>query len=122
MANKRNIKKDIDFLVYEIVSDCYTFKYLFPDKDHKDADKVVKEAIDFRNELFMRVNHPDGKNDKKLVKAHYKKINEDLLNKADNYFERLNKMLSKQQEPEAKPEKKTEKPTAKAEKEEEKAE
>ena len=108
MANKRTIKKDIDFLVYQVVSDCYTFKYLFPDKDQKEADKIIEEAIDTRNELFMRVNHPDGKDNKKLVKIHYKKINEDLLSKIDNYFDRLNKMLSKEQKPEIQSEKKVE--------------
>ena len=56
----------------------------------------------------MRVNHPDGKDNKKLVKIHYKKINEDLLSKIDNYFDRLNKMLSKEQKPEIQSEKKVE--------------
>ncbi len=94
MANRRNIKKDIEYLVFEVISDCYTFKYLFPDKNHKEADKIIKDTINLRNELRMRVNHPDEKDNRKLVKAHYKKINEDLMNKVDNYFDRLNKMLA----------------------------
>jgi len=107
MANKREIKKDIDYLIFEVVSDCYTFKYLFPDKDQKDIDNIIEEAVIARNELIMRVNHPDGKNDKKLVKEHFKKINVDLLTKVDNYFDRLNKMMGDSQKKAAP---KTEKP------------
>jgi len=60
-----------------------------------------------RYELIMRVNHPDGKDNPKLVKAHYKKINEDLITKIDDFFERLNQLLAKAQSPdEKKPEKK----------------
>lgn len=104
MANKRNLKKNIDYLIYEIVSDCYTFKYLFPDKDQKEVDKILKEAVNFRNELIKRVNHPDGKENKKLVKNHYKKVNQDLMEKVDNYIDRLNKMLGDTQK-EAEPKK-----------------
>ncbi|NOZ45927.1 MAG: hypothetical protein GXO79_04005 [Chlorobi bacterium] len=114
MANKRNIKKDIEYLVYEVVSDCYTFKYLYPENEHKEADSIIGEAIQLRNDLIMRVNHPDGKDDKKLVKKHFNKINEDLLNKIDEFFTRLNEMLAKAQKP---TDKKAVKETEKTEKE-----
>lgn len=93
MANKRDIKKNIDYLISEVVSDCYTFKYLFPDKNQKEVDKIIKDTVDFRNELIKRVNHPDGKDNKKLIKNHYKKVNQDLFDNVDNYGDRLNKML-----------------------------
>lgn len=97
MANKRNLKKDIDYLIFEVVSDSYTYKYLFPDRDHKEVDRIIDEAFALQAELIMRVNHPDGKDNKKLVKKHYKKINQDLLSKVDDFFTRLNSLLAEGQ-------------------------
>ena len=95
MASIRNLKKDIDYLLFEVISDSYTFKSLYPDNDHKEADNIILEAVDLRNHLIQRINHPDGKDNKKMVKTYYKNIINELLTKTDGFFERLNALLAK---------------------------
>ncbi|MHC1779443.1 MAG: hypothetical protein AB9922_04335 [Bacteroidales bacterium] len=85
MASLRVIKKDIDYLVSEVVSDCWTFLYINPDKKAEDVVDIINDAVKFRNELFERVNNPV----KEKVKAHYKAINQDLLSGVDSLFQRI---------------------------------
>ncbi|MDR2653541.1 MAG: hypothetical protein LBC68_14765 [Prevotellaceae bacterium] len=94
MAKLRNLKKDIDYLISEVLSDCYTFAYLYPDKKEK-AMEIIGDAVDFRNKMFERTNKPDGKYDKKLVKTHYKSINKDLLKGVDDLFKRISELIKK---------------------------
>ncbi len=91
MASKKNIKKDINYLTYEVVSDCYTFMYLHPDKSKGKAEKIIEDIIKTREELIARVNKIEVK-DKKEIKQHFNKIYEDILNKTDESFTELSKL------------------------------
>ncbi len=82
MASLRVIKKDIDYLVSEVISDCWTFLYINPDKKAEEAVSIINQAVELRNELYQRVNNPDKSN----VKAHYKAISKDLLAGVDGLF------------------------------------
>ncbi len=85
MANLRVIKKDIDYLVSEVISDCWTFLYINPEKKAEDVVAIINDAVEFRNSLYERVNNPSKEN----VKAHYKAINNDLLSGIDSLFQRI---------------------------------
>lgn len=96
MASVRNLKKDIDYLATEIISDCQLYMFLHPkDKKVEDAWKIIEETIDLRNQLYERANHPNGKDDRKLVKQHYTAIRKDLLQNAHNLFERVSALSKK---------------------------
>lgn len=88
MANLRVVKKDIDFLLTEVVSDCWTFIYTNPNKKSEDAIDIISDAVELRNDLYSRVNHPD----KNSVRAFYKAVNQDLLKGADALFVRISHM------------------------------
>lgn len=85
MANLRVVKKDIDFLLSQVISDCWTFVYINPSKKSEEAVEVMNDAIGLRNDLYSRVNHPD-KND---TKGFYKTVNQDLLKGIDALFIRI---------------------------------
>ena len=87
MASIRNIKKDIDYLVSEVVSDCCTFMYLYPEKKQEEALVIINDVIDLRNNLIARVNHPEGK-----AKDHYKAIFKDLLTNVDAAFKNISEL------------------------------
>ncbi|MDR2448655.1 MAG: hypothetical protein LBD52_01690 [Prevotellaceae bacterium] len=84
MASIRNIKKDIDYLIGEVISDCCTFMALYPEKKQEEALALIHETIDLRNALITRVNHPEGK-----AKAHYRAIFNDLLKGVDESFQKI---------------------------------
>ncbi|BDX38786.1 hypothetical protein CYCD_21410 [Tenuifilaceae bacterium CYCD] len=92
MANKRNLKKDVDFLVSEVVSDCYTFMLINGDKNRDKALSIIEGMLEKRNELITRINNPENKEDSKAVKAHYKAIQQDLMVAVDDCFTKLSEI------------------------------
>ena len=95
MASVRELKKDIDYLVYEVISDCFVFSGLHPDMKSDEVTAIISDAVNFRNDLIARVNNPDGKDNPKIVKAYYKSVEKDLLTGVDKLFSRLSSMTKK---------------------------
>jgi hypothetical protein len=89
MANLRTIKKDIDFLLTEVISDCWTFMYVNNGQKEDLAVDIINAAVDLRNNMYIRVNHYDKTNAKKEFKA----INMDLLKSVDELFVRISKLI-----------------------------
>ncbi|MDQ2177795.1 hypothetical protein [Marinifilum sp. D714] len=92
MASRRRLKKDIDYLCFEVISDCYNYNYLHPENKEQVMD-IIKDTIIARNNLIARVNHPDGKDNPKMVKAYYKSIFNDLIKNVDESFTRLSTLI-----------------------------
>jgi hypothetical protein len=95
MASVRELKKDIDYLIYEVISDCFVFSSLHPDNKSDELTALISDAVEFRNDLIARVNNPDGKDNPKIVKAYYKSVGKDLLSGVDKLFERLSSLSAK---------------------------
>lgn len=95
MANKREIKKDVDFLVGEVISDCYTYLLIHGEKNRDKVIDIIGSVVEKRNELIARINNPDKAFNSKQVKAHYKAVNTDLLAALDDSFSKLSKLSSK---------------------------
>ncbi|RLD62018.1 MAG: hypothetical protein DRJ01_06850 [Bacteroidetes bacterium] len=90
MAKRRNLKKDINYLSYDIISECFTYNYFFPEKNEDKIKEIITETVKMRNEFIKRVNHIDGKDNRKLTKQHFQKLYKDLFAKADNLVKDLN--------------------------------
>jgi hypothetical protein len=95
MASVRELKKDIDYLVYEVISDCFVFSGLHPDVKSDEISAIISDAVSFRNDLIARVNNPDGTKNHKIIKAYYKSVEKDLLQGVDKLFSRLSEMTKK---------------------------
>lgn len=89
MAKIRDLKKDIDYLFFELISDCFMFTSLNDGQKKVEAQDLIEEAVGMRNEFIDRVNNPDGKDNPTLIKSYYSALRKDLLEKVDGYFERL---------------------------------
>jgi hypothetical protein len=77
MASIKALKDDINYITYDLINECFTYKKYHPEKDG-DADKVIREIIKLRNELIARTNHPEEKQDRKKLREHFSKIRADL--------------------------------------------
>jgi hypothetical protein len=95
MASVRELKKDIDYLVFEVISDCFVYSNIHPDNKSDELSTLISDAVEFRNDLIARVNNPDGKDNPKIVKAYYKTVEKDLITGVDKLFERLSALSSK---------------------------
>ena len=91
MASLRVIKKDIDFLISEVISDCWVFLYINDGKKKEDIVTIINEAVDLRNALYSKVNNPDKEN----IKSHYKNINRELFTGVDTLFQKVSKLAEK---------------------------
>lgn len=89
MASLRCIKKDINYLVNEVVSDCYTALYFKDQSKREDIIAIMEEAVDFRNQMIDRANHPAEKKSKSLVRKHYQQMRRDMMRQIDALFEKL---------------------------------
>lgn len=92
MASIKNLKKDIDFLFFELISDCFLFTSLHDGSKKTEVQDLIEEAVAMRNEFIDRVNHPDGKDNPALVKAYYSSVRKELFEKVDHYFEKLSSL------------------------------
>lgn len=95
MASVRELKKDIDYLIFEVISDCFVFSGLNPENKSDELTTLITDAVELRNDLIARVNNPDGKDNPKIIKAYYKSVQKDLLSGADKLFTRLSALSSK---------------------------
>jgi hypothetical protein len=95
MASIRELKKDIDYLVFEVISDCFMYSNVHPENKTDELSVLISDTVEFRNDLIARVNNPDGKDNPKIVKAYYKTLEKDLITGVDKLFERLSAISAK---------------------------
>ena len=88
MSSLRLLKKDIDYLVEELVSDCYLSVYFHSEKEEAIV-ALMSEVMSFRNDIFERINNPAEKNNSKLLKKHFAQIRLETFSKIDESFEKL---------------------------------
>jgi hypothetical protein len=95
MASVRGLKKDIDYLIFEVISDCFVYSGVHPENKTDEVSAIITDAVNLRNDLIVLVNNPDGKDDPKILKAYYKSIEKDLRSGADKLFKRLSSLTVK---------------------------
>ena len=94
MASIRNLKKDVDYLVSEVLSDSYTCMIINDNVDKEKVIGVMEAAVELRNDLFDKINTvPDGK-EAKSVKAYYNLIRKELCEGTGKLFEELSGVLT----------------------------
>jgi hypothetical protein len=96
MATKRDIKKDIRYLCEQLILDTLEISEIVKDDNKQTVVEIVAEVATLYNELIIRANHPDGKDNPKLVKAHFKAISNDLLTGCNLIYDKLNKLIPAQ--------------------------
>jgi hypothetical protein len=83
MASIRLLKKDINKLAFDLLQECFSYRHYSDELSEDKFDEVIKKIVLLRNDLILRTNHPGADGDNASVKAHYKKVQEDLLNLAE---------------------------------------
>ncbi len=93
MASRKDLKKDIDILVFDLISDCYDCIDENPDRDFSGYEQIINEIIDLEEELLSRINQYDSK-DGTNSKAYFNNIKSELAEGLKKGYEDL-KALSK---------------------------
>ncbi len=77
MASIKELKDDINFVTYDLINECFTFKIYHPEKQSA-ADKTISQIVKLRNDMIHRINNPKDRKDAKKLKSHFNKIKADL--------------------------------------------
>jgi hypothetical protein len=94
MPNVRRLKKDIDCLVFEVISDCFSFGKLHPEEKLEEVTEIISDAVSLRNDLFSRVNNPVKGDNPAVIRTHFRNVKKDLYVGVDNLFTRLSHLTS----------------------------
>ncbi len=87
MANKRDLKKGINYVVSELFLECIVLKQI-KNIDSTKVDEILADILYLQNEFLARAGHPEPG----CVKKYYRKLNEDFLTEADNIIRRMQAM------------------------------
>ena len=88
MASIKNLKKDINYVLGDIIGECYTWELLNPAIDKKSMDVIIDEAIVSFDELIGKIHMKNVEN----KKAHFKNITLELEEVANGLLEKINKL------------------------------
>jgi hypothetical protein len=95
MASVRQLKKDIDNQVFEVIADCLLYLGLNPKANSDDITGIIEDAVSLRNDLILRTNNPVDKTDPKNLRKHFKEIESDLNAGIDKLCVTLSSLSSK---------------------------
>ena len=88
MANVRNLKKDINYVLGDIIEAVYIWEYTNTDKDTKKSEAIIDEAINVFDELIAKVNDKSVKD----KKAHFNAIKSELETKGKALIDKIYKL------------------------------
>lgn len=87
MASIRDLKKDINYVLGDIIEAVYLVEAT-NNKDSKEGNEIIDRAISTFDELIAKVNKKDVDN----RQAHLKEVRKELEVKAGALVEELNKL------------------------------
>lgn len=88
MASIRDLKRDINFVLGDIIEAVYIWEISTNTPNSKEGDKIIDEAIATFDDLIVKVNDKGVDN----RKVHLKQVNKELEEKASSLVEKLNKL------------------------------
>ena len=86
MANVRDLKKDINYVLGDIIEAVYIWELTNADKDNKKAEGLIEEAIITFDELIAKVNQKDVENKKK----HFNTVKAELEERGRKLIDKIN--------------------------------
>jgi len=88
MASVRDLKKDINFVLGDIIEAVYHWEARTENKNSEKGSKLIDSAIAAFDDLMDKLHTKDVEN----PKAHFKAIRVDLEKQATDLIEKLNQL------------------------------
>lgn len=74
MASRRKLKKTIQFIETELITEINFRLLMNPKADVKTAEELILEVSALATEYRLRVNHPAANANSQIVKSYYRSI------------------------------------------------
>ncbi|MCH5305722.1 MAG: hypothetical protein J1E79_04505 [Rikenella sp.] len=97
MASIRNLKKDLTYLVNEVISDAYVALYFQPAEQRDAIFEIVNQAAELNNTLLDRINRPAEKHNASLVRKHYAQVRREMTEGVERLFGELSRVCQASQ-------------------------
>lgn len=94
MANLRDLKKEIDYCLEELVFDCDMAICFQPSKE-KEVFELMQKAVELRNNLFAKVSNPTEPHNRSLVRKYYAALRVEIANEFEKLFDALSEINNK---------------------------
>jgi hypothetical protein len=88
MASIKNLKKDLNNIIGEIIQNINLWELENSDKDLVKSEKLMDQCFDAFDEIISKIHQKDVKN----KKAHYNSISLDLEKKASELVKSFNEL------------------------------
>jgi hypothetical protein len=86
MSSKRDLKKDINYVLGDIIEAVYIWEMSNPEKGVEASGKIIDEAIEVFDELIHKLNDRSVEN----KKQHFKGINQELETRGRALIDKIN--------------------------------
>lgn len=91
MASKRNLKRDIEYLIADLIYDCYACMEEHPEKSSSDYEEIIDSVFTVKDTLLDRINHYDTQKHGKS-RPYFLEIKKDLITSVTEAYEKLNRL------------------------------
>ncbi len=88
MANIRDLKKDVNYVLGDIIEAVYIVEAANGKGDTKEGGKIIDSAIEVFDDLIVKINDRKVENRKKHLKA----VRAELETKAKGLVDQINKL------------------------------
>lgn len=95
MASRRRLKKEIDYVVSDLILDCVTYTNLYQKPNDEEALQIVQDTLLMRNKLRNQANHPEQRAKTETSKSYFDNIAKTLLEGVDAGYGKLGKLINK---------------------------
>lgn len=92
MASKKNLKKDVNFLVDDVIGTCMMHQSIGNNKNEKELNEIIEEITLFRDDLIKEVNNPELPESAKNLRSYYRELYQKFLKRVDEAYDKINKL------------------------------
>lgn len=96
MTTRRRLKKEIDYVVSDLILDCMTYANLNQTPNDEETIKIVQDTMELRHDLRHMANHPELRGNSETPKTYYDTISKTLLEGVDKGYKKLGKLINKE--------------------------
>jgi len=90
MANRRELKRNINHLLGDVIEECYNSLLSNEGKNEKEVEAIVDEAVDLADDLIAKVNSAKKLKNRSEVKKQFSDLKEKLGDNVIAFVEKLN--------------------------------
>lgn len=88
MASKRTLKRNVKYVMEELLTECMVCRYVVPGVDEAKVNELIDEILDMRKDFVCRISHPEPNE----TASFYKKYYEDFNKRLETIIEKLNNL------------------------------